>query len=96
MGDPVQIIELADRVIPLAALFDVASSKQKQSEALRLFDRLLMYRELAVQLRILRSEPLTYEQEILPTSRTKKKVDHAALTREIIARYPKILAALAK
>jgi sigma-70-like protein len=26
----------------------------------------------------------------------KDKIDHAALTREIIARYPKILAALAK
>ena len=34
--------------------------------------------------------------EVLRAHPVKGKVDHAALTREIIARYPKILAALAK
>jgi hypothetical protein len=35
-------------------------------------------------------------KKILRARPVKGKVDHAALTREIIDRYPKILAALAK
>jgi hypothetical protein len=36
------------------------------------------------------------EGEVLRARPVKGKIDRAALTREIIARYPKILAALAK
>jgi hypothetical protein len=34
--------------------------------------------------------------KVLSAKPVKGKIDHEALTREIIARYPKILAALAK
>ncbi len=61
-----------------------------------LFGWIIPYRDLCGKLIDLASERRTAVNEVLRARPIKGEIDHAALTREIIARYPKILAALAK
>jgi len=57
---------------------------------------LKLYRTLRERLLTLVSERLGSRSEVLRARPLEGDIDHEMLTREIVARFPKILAALAK
>ncbi len=96
MADPIDVVNIVQRILPLAALIDAARSARDPDGTGRLFARLVMYQELSMHLRSVAEKQTYLPDGVLRAQPIEGEVDHKGLSREFMARFPKIRAALAK
>ena len=93
MSNPIAI---AQGVLPLAALMDLLAATRDGAGGAWFLTRFRLYQDLGRQFQIPPAMPTRIGEPILRARPVAGAVDHEALSREHMARYPKIRAALAK